>query len=427
MHGSGDRRRARVERGIYLQPNGNYTVCFMAAGKPRFRAVGADLHEARAARAWLIQCAKRGEVPVSPRLRFGMVASWWLERFAGQVEAGERRGRTLEKHRYHLERHLGPRLAHRRIASITVDDVAALLTDLVAGGCSARTAEGALASLHSIMRYALRHGWIVDDPVAKLEAGERPQRERRRQRVLGREEIRRLLSSCPSNGRPLVITALYTGMRISELLGLVWGDVDLDAGVIRVLAQLSRAHRGAPARRVAPKTRAALREIPLLPQLAHVLVEHRREHWPSCRDDWVFPSTAGTAFGHRNAQRRILRRAATQAGLEDGSWPPLRFHDLRHTFASHLIVDLGLDVAQVSRILGHASVTITLDVYTHLFDQVRHASEVRAKMAASAFGALIEPASEPTPCAPLLPLAASRTTAHAQLTARERATLRWAT
>lgn len=115
-----------------------------------------------------------------------------------------------------------------------------------------------------------------------------------------------------------------------------------------------------------------------------MLSEHRQSQLAARATDWVFPSAAGTAFGHRNAQRRVLRRAATRAGLEDGGWPPLRFHDLRHTFASHLIIDLGLDVAQVSRIPGHASVTITLDVYAHLFDQVRHAHDVKAKMAASA-------------------------------------------
>lgn len=69
----------------------------------------------------------------------------------------------------------------------------------------------------------------------------------------------------------------------------------------------------------------------------------------------------------------------------------MRFHDLRHTFASHLIVDLDLDVAQVSRILGHSRVTTTLDVYTHLFDDARHGTELRARMAASAFARLLAP------------------------------------
>jgi len=65
-------------------------------------------------------------------------------------------------------------------------------------------------------------------------------------------------------------------------------------------------------------------------------------------------------------------------------------HDLRHTFASHLIVDLGLDVAQVSRILGHARITITLDVYTHLFDDARHTDEIRRRMEASQFASLLD-------------------------------------
>jgi integrase len=94
---------------------------------------------------------------------------------------------------------------------------------------------------------------------------------------------------------------------------------------------------------------------------------------------------------HRNVSRRCLGRAAQVAGLNDDGWPPLRFHDLRHTFASHLIIDLGLDPAQVSRILGHARVTITLDIYTHLFEDARHARDIRTRMAASPFAGLLEP------------------------------------
>jgi hypothetical protein len=123
----------------------------------------------------------------------------------------------------------------------------------------------------------------------------------------------------------------------------------------------------------------------------------------------------------------VLKRAATSAGLEGGGWPPFRFHDLRHTFASHLIVDLGLDVAQVSRILGYASVTITLDVYTHLFDQARHAGEMKAKMAASAFAALIELSRAPTGDADVVPLPARSSAGDASLTAHQQAALRWGT
>ena len=108
-------------------------------------------------------------------------------------------------------------------------------------------------------------------------------------------------------------------------------------------------------------------------------------------------------YGHRNVSRRCLGRAAQLAGLNDDGWPRLRFHDLRHTFASHLIIDLGLDIAQVSRILGHARITITLDIYTHLFENARHAQDIRTRMAASPFVGLLEPTT-PAPGATVLKL-----------------------
>jgi integrase len=188
----------------------------------------------------------------------------------------------------------------------------------------------------------------------------------------------------------MVATALCTGLRISEMLGLIWGDVDFVAGLIQVRAQLSRAHRGEAARRVAPKTAASVRDIPLVAQLARLLLAHKLATPFATATDWVFATSHGTPYGHRNVARRCLTRAANLAGLNDEAWPPLRFHDLRHVFASHLIVDLGLDVAQVSRILGHASPTITLSVYTHLFDDARHAREIRERMAASPFAALLD-------------------------------------
>jgi len=389
--GSSGPGRVRVERGIYRQPNGKYAVCWRHAGRLRFKTVGFDLAEARRERLALIAATREGKVPVSPRLCFETVAGWWLERFEAKVAAGERHPRTLEAHRYQLDRHLLPALARRRIASITVDDVAELLDALRRKGCSAKTSASALATLQSVMRFARRCGWIVADPVELLEPDERPRPQRRRQRVLGRAEIERLLGICTPRDRLMLATVLYTGLRISELLGLIWDDIDFTAGVIHVRAQLSRAHRGAPARRVAPKTPASVRDVPLVAQLARLLSVRREQSRFARGGDWVFATARGTPYGHRNVSRRALGRAAQLAGLNDDGWPPLRFHDLRHTFASHLIIDLGLDPAQVSRILGHARITITLDIYTHLFEDARHARDIRTRMAASPFADLLEP------------------------------------
>ncbi|HEX2095800.1 MAG TPA: site-specific integrase [Solirubrobacterales bacterium] len=383
-------RRTRVERGIYRQANGNYAVCARRAGRLHFRTVGTDLIAARRAREDLIGALETGQVPASPRLRFDTVAARWSERFEAMVKAGDRHPRTYEAHRFHLDHDLLPRLGSRRIASLGVEDVARLITDLRAAGRSAKTTANALGTLQSVLRFARRRGWILADPVELLEPEERPHPPRRpRGRVLGQAEIERLLGACPSRGRILVETALFSGLRISELLGLTWADIDFDGGLIRVRAQLSRARRGEPAHRVALKTPASVREVPLVPQLSDRLAVHRHDTPFAAPTDWVFATSRGTPHGERNVARRVLTTAADDTGLNDDGRAPLRFHDLRHTFASHLIVDLGLDIAQVSRILGHASTTITLDVYTHLFDDARHAREIRHRMATSGFAALL--------------------------------------
>lgn len=420
--------RVRVERGIYRQPNGKYAVCFMVDGRPRFRTVGYDLDAARIERAAYIDATRWGVAPATPQLRFARVAGWWAERYERRVEAGERRERTLEHHRYHLNKHLLPSLGQLLLRAITVDDVAEMMTELRAKGRSEKTIAGALATLQGVLRFAIRNGWIVENAVEKLETGERPRPEPRRQRVLGHEEIRRLFAACAPRYRPLIATALYTGLRTSELLGLVWADIDLAGGELHVRAQLSRAHRGAPAGRVPPKTRAAIRDIPLTAQLVDVLCDHRRRSPGAAARDWVFATGNSTPLGHRNAERRALRSAAEKAGLNDDGGPPLRFHDLRHTFASHLIIDLAMDPARVSRILGHARVTTTLDLYTHTFEEARHSVDARSQMASSDFANLLEPAKgeeEGGGCVIRLPRPPRRQ--RQRPSARERAALRWAT
>ncbi len=156
---------------------------------------------------------------VSPRLLFETMAGWWLERFEAMVAAEERHPRTLEAHRYHLDKHLLPAGGRRRIGSITFDDVAELLDELRRKGCSAKTSASALATLESVLRFARRRGWIVADPVESLEHDERPRPVPRRQRVLGREEIERLLAACSPRDRLMIATVLYTGLRVSRCWG----------------------------------------------------------------------------------------------------------------------------------------------------------------------------------------------------------------
>jgi integrase-like protein len=128
----------------------------------------------------------------------------------------------------------------------------------------------------------------------------------------------------------------------------------------------------------------------------------------------------GTPLSQRNVLRSALTHAAREAGLlADGA--RLRFHDLRHTFASHLIIDLGLDVVRVSRILGHASASTTLDVYAHMFDEARHTADIRARMARSEFAGLLSQQDDRD----VITLPAAAVERRSRPTARERAALRW--
>jgi integrase len=423
IEASGSKGRVRVERGIYQQANGKYVVCFMLDGRPRFRTVGSDLELARAQRLSFMRAARFGVIAAAPRLRLETVAGWWLERYERRVDSGERRVRTLEIHSYYLNRHVLPLIGSRLIREISVADVADLLDRLRERGCADKTAAGALGTLGNVMRFAVRNSWIADNPVEKLERHERPRPARHPQRALGRDEIARLLDCCLPTYRTLVATALYTGMRLSELLGMVWDDIDFGRACIHVRAQLSMAHTGAPARRVAPKTEAAHRQIPLTPQLAGLLRERRLAAACSAGGAWVFSTRKGTPFSQRNIQRSALHLAADAAGLRVNG-ARLRFHDLRHTFASHLIIDLGLDVVQVSRLMGHASPSTTLNIYAHMFDEARHAADIRARMARSAFAGLLED-NEDERRVITLPAAAS--SPGGPLSARQRAAIKWAT
>lgn len=207
--------------------------------------------------------------------------------------------------------------------------------------------------------------------------------------VLSREEIGGLLAAAEGKWRLLFSVAVFTGLRLSELLGLRWVDLDLDTGVVRVRAQLTRSRRDEDGVRtgpelVEPKTRAAIREVVLMPTLGKALREARLAAPPALSGDdaFVFCSAAGRPLDQANV-RRALRSALDAAGIGRR----VTMHELRHAFASALIAS-GRDVVFVSRQLGHASPAITLAVYAHLFDSVRHADETREHLEAE-FGRLV--------------------------------------
>jgi integrase len=172
-----------------------------------------------------------------------------------------------------------PAVWRRRIASLTVDDVAELLHQLRRTGLSAKTSANALATPQSIMRFARR--CVGSSPTrsnGSSTTSARGQGAAARASSAARE-IERLLTACSPRNRLMLATVLYTGLRISEVLGLVWDDVDFAAGVIHVRAQLTRPPRRArPARGAENAT--SVRDVPLVLWWSHGGCRHSRSALP---------------------------------------------------------------------------------------------------------------------------------------------------
>jgi integrase len=200
-------------------------------------------------------------------------------------------------------------------------------------------------------------------------------------RTLTREEIGKLLGAADQAHRALLATAVFTGLRLGELLGLTWANVDFEASTVQVRRQLARTGG-----RVEPKTPQAVRDVILMPALARMLREHRLGSRFAQPEDFVFASGQGRGLG-QSVARKALARAKKQAKLDGGDKTPLRVHDLRHCFASLLIAQ-GSNVVFVSRQLGHGDASITLKVYAHLFDAAEHAQRASAELEAS-FGGML--------------------------------------
>jgi integrase len=355
-------RRVRVERGIYKNPgSGRFEIQYTdSAGKIRWQTVRGGLRDARFARAEIQARLGRGDRIVRADRTLAEVGEEWL------AQQHHLRPRTRELYLTALERHIGPRLGNKRIGDINVDRVADFIRDLSDSGLAGSTIRGVMTPLKRILDYAARRGLISENPVNRLERGERPRIGRREMRILAREEIDALLQAVIPSYRPVIATAIFTGLRQGELLGLTWADIDFGNAVVHVRCQLDRS--GA---RTAPKTPQAYRQVLLMPSLAQLLREHKVASAFSALGDPVFASLSGRPVNYRNVTRRGFAAAVDKAGLDRPGEPRLRFHDLRHTFASLLIAE-GLNIVYVSRQLGHATPAFTLNVYSHLFDRAEH-------------------------------------------------------
>jgi integrase len=310
----------------------------------------------------------------------------WIE--SGEAAALERT--TLEQYQQHLDLHISPLLGTVRLSQLTAPMVRAF-EDRLRTDRSPAMVRKILGSLGAILADAQERGLVAQNVVRSLRRRRQRGKERHAdKRAKGRlkvgvdiptpDEVRAIIPHLSGRWRPMLLTAIFTGLRASELRGLRWADIDLKRSEIHVR---QRADRFGTIGR--PKSEAGERMIPLLPMVVNALREWKLA-CPKGELDLVFPNGRGRAENHSNIVQRGVMPIQIAAGVVTGAgkakYPGL--HGFRHFYASWCInrradggLELPLKVVQ-SR-LGHASIQMTADRYGHLFPR----GDDRAELAAA--------------------------------------------
>jgi integrase len=270
--------------------------------------------------------------------------------------------RTMDGYRSIIERHLIPAMGHVPLRQLQPAAIQAYYGD-ACQRLSARTVHHHHRVLSQSLKYAVRQGYLGRSPCELVDP---PSPRRKTMRTLTPVEVDvLLLSASDSPYYAIIYTALSTGLRQAELLGLRWRDVDLHTASLLVSQVLYK--RKGVCQFKEPKTPHSRRRVAMTPKLADFLTAYKLERQRVCEeleaalclDDLVFASASGGPVNPTSVSH-AFSKLARSAGLGD-----VRFHDLRHTFASLMLLR-GAKPKVISEALGHASVAFTMDVYSHI-------------------------------------------------------------
>lgn len=382
---NGTPAREKVEQGIWRRRNARgewvYEIAWKdAQGIQRGpRKVEGGVRAARSALANAVAARGRGErVAADPRLTFRAAADAWYE-----ARSHGWRPATREVYSGHLKHHLLAEFGNRKLTDIDAGMVASYIGKKNAT-CKGWTIKGHLTVLSGVFSHAMRHmGHNGTNPVSLLDRVERPKTDdEKAKRILTPVELTNLINAVSLMYRLLFKLGAETGARISEVLGLIWADIDLELQTVTFTYQLNR-----KGQRVPLKSLRSRRCIEISPALVSELRKHKLAAPAdrSARHDLVFTTRAGLGHDHRNighAMARAVKKAGLEAIERDGVvvLPAPSFHDLRHTHASALIAK-NVDIEQVSARLGHASVAVTQAEYVHEYDKARRSPALRNQLA----------------------------------------------
>jgi integrase len=256
--------------------------------------------------------------------------------------------------------HAKEAFGHKPVRRLSLPDVTRFLGLLREQGLSESTQAKHLRVLGACLRSAVQHGYAARNPVRELPSSERPQPAKKEAAYFETDELPRLFREL--QGGPyeaLFLAALKTGMRQGELLALTWGDADLQNAVIRVRRSYSKAETSLPKNK-------ERRDVDLTSDLVELLAKWWGECGKPADSALVFPGPTESGYIEPTALLRELYGAMNRAGIPrvGPTGEKRTFHSFRHTFAKRAL-ESGRQVTWLSRHLGHATLTVTTDVYGH--------------------------------------------------------------
>ncbi len=374
------RRRGNNEGTIYQRPDGLWcaqvTTGYDAHGRQRRKTVYGHTREEVADKLLdLQQKAKIGGLD-APTMSLGIYLDYWLDT-AVKVKV---RGTTYDRYKQHVENHIKPHLGRVPLDKLSAFQVAQWYRDMTARGVSVWEQHKSGKCLRQALGHAIRFGLVVTNPAKNVPT---PRPVSKTIRPLTLPQAKLFLRAAEADRLyAMYALALDSGMRQGELWALARTDLDLEAGEVSVTKSLVERSGRLEVREV--KTKARRRRIRLMHSTIQTLRDHlRRMEEAGLADRPVFCDTEGGYLRKSNMHRRsfkpTLKRANAMAAAEGlaEQLPDIRFHDLRHTMATLLLL-AGVNVKVVSERLGHAKIQITLDTYAHVLPTMQ--AEAVAKL-----------------------------------------------
>ena len=354
------KKRGNNEGSIYKRNNGTWRVMVTVQGR-RLTYTAKTKSEGQ---SWIRQMLveiDNGLTYESTQVSVEKFMEDWLISMEPSI-----RYNTFEQYSQVTRQHILPSLGKFQLRDLKPEHIQQLYNQMVKKERGLRTVQLVHSVLHRALVHAVKLGLISRNPD---DATTPPKPKLKEMQFLDENQVQQLLITAQvRNDRfyALYYLAIATGMRQGELLGLKWLDLDWEQGFLQVKRQLSR-KKGGGFELTAPKTRSGVRRIDLGENTLQVLRKHRQQQFIKMQmvgekwqdNDLVFPSEIGTVINRANLLK-MFKSLLKEAGL-----PSIRFHDLRHTGAS-LLLNNGIPVMIVSRRLGHARPSITLDIYGHL-------------------------------------------------------------